>query len=144
MPNILVFREAEYLDLADYLKFALLLGNYQKDNILITNSCLAKRNATQGSFVVTGVGGLPYNPYNRFVGEYHVTSIQGLPHIQVKPSPKPDADPRSPSSSWQWQVGDPIVEMRGLTKTASGQILPVITYADATALGCLPDRVRQP
>jgi filamentous hemagglutinin family protein len=47
-------------------------------NSLITNSCLARRNADRGSFVITGRGGLPRSPYDdKVTSQYQVSELQG-------------------------------------------------------------------
>jgi filamentous hemagglutinin family protein len=47
-------------------------------NSLIENSCLARRNAGRGSFVITGQGGLPRSPYDdKVVSQYQVSELQG-------------------------------------------------------------------
>jgi filamentous hemagglutinin family protein len=127
------------LDLVSKTTFVSPSLNFVKVDTLVSNSCLAKRNANQGSFVVTGAGGLPDNPYNRFVGTYPVTQIQPVPAIQ---STTPSTSSIQLARERQWQLGDPIVEVRGLTKASNGDILPVITHADAIALICTPNRDR--
>jgi filamentous hemagglutinin family protein len=145
------------LDLASKNVFVSPTTNFVKVDALVSNSCLARRNITQGGFVVTGSGGLPENPYNRFVGDYPVISIQpttdttdthnvqaqSVPHPNQKNSPGNESD-RPSTSNWQWRPGDPIVEMRGLAKTNDGRILPVLTYADIEALVCPTESAKKP
>ncbi|WP_425217159.1 two-partner secretion domain-containing protein [Tumidithrix helvetica] len=143
------------LDLTSKNAFVSPSLEFVKVDTLVSNSCLAKRNATQGSFVVTGAGGLPDNPYNRFVGGYPVTPIQPIPDLasslspstnpnslnpnSLSPSSLPPNSLKNPQDNRQWQPGDPIVEVRGLAKTSSGEILPVVSYAEAIALLCPPN-----
>jgi filamentous hemagglutinin family protein len=137
------------LDLASKNVFVSPTTNFVKVDALVSNSCLARRNITQGSFVVTGSGGLPENPYNRFVGDYPVTSIQSATdpstthdaQAQKLENPSQVNNQRNESdlpslNNWQWRPGDPIIEMRGLAKTNDGRILPVLTYEDVEALVC--------
>ncbi|NUN67676.1 hypothetical protein HCU40_23935 [Pseudanabaena biceps] len=42
----------------------------------------------------------------------------------------------NPNNKKSWEIGDPIVEVKDLARAKNGAILPVITYADANALGC--------
>jgi filamentous hemagglutinin family protein len=118
--------------------------NFVKVDTLVSNSCLAKRNANQGSFVVTGSGGLPDNPYNRFVGSYPLTQIQPVPTVQsvtpLAPSIQVQNTPVSslPPTARPWQIGDPMIEPSGLTRDKNGEIIPTVSYADAIALVCPP------
>jgi len=129
------------LDLSTKNAFIPTVEGFVKVDAIIANSCLARRNAAQGSFVVTGSGGLPESPYNQLASEYPVTSIQPIPnstinsHSPINPSPIV-AQKYNQQDQKNWRLGDPIVEVRGLVKSQNGEILPVITYADANALGC--------
>ncbi|MBD2178725.1 filamentous hemagglutinin N-terminal domain-containing protein [Pseudanabaena sp. FACHB-1998] len=129
------------LDLTPKNAFVSSVENFVKVDAIVSNSCLARRNAAQGSFVVTGSGGLPENPYNLLVAEYPATKIQPIPSMTKSPSPV-SSNPASISDqaldqdNHPWQLGDPIVEIRGLKKGTNGEILPVVTYADARSLGC--------
>jgi filamentous hemagglutinin family protein len=109
--------------------------NFVKVDAIVSNSCIARRNINQGSFVVTGSGGLPENPYNLLVAEYPATTIQPVA------IPKSLANLSSISSQkdrQNWQLGDAIVEVSGLTRSKNGEILPVVTYADAVS--CLKNQ----
>jgi filamentous hemagglutinin family protein len=136
IKSTLISRANQNFNVSEYLQNALLLFDFESARIRVTNSCMAMRNATQGTFVVTGLGGLPSNPYNRFIGEYYLTRIQKLPEIPPNSKLENDPNKRSLSPTWQWRPGDPIVEIRGLASNENGEILPVITYADVVALGC--------
>jgi len=128
-------------DLSPKNAFVSPIESFVKVDAIIANSCLARRNATQGSFVVTGSGGLPESPYNQLAAEYPVSNIQPIPISRISSQSLPNRSPKAAQEYNQqdrksWRLGDPIVEARGLVKSQNGEILPVITYADANALGC--------
>jgi len=114
-------------------------ANFVAPEQVIAGSCLARRNAEQGSFTVTGTGGLPRNPYDSIQGEYKVSDVQGLPEVAVQPtasqSPKPQASTPNP-----WKQGDPIQEAQGMTVTENGRIIvgtaPQLAAAQAKDLIC--------
>jgi large exoprotein involved in heme utilization and adhesion len=101
-------------------------GNFVTPEQAIASSCLARRNAQQGSFTVTGTGGLPYTPYDAVRGQYAVSSVQGLGGQEGQggissatvslPSPQA-SNPKS------WKLGDPIQEAQGMTQTADGRLI---------------------
>ena len=113
---------------------------------VIAGSCLARRNSQQGSFVVTGSGGLPISPYSNI--ESWDNSIQGQsqsnnPTPPEKPSPVDVAvTPKS------WQPGDPIVEAQTLIITADGRGLLTTTkqaqLADPKSLICAAEQAELP
>jgi large exoprotein involved in heme utilization and adhesion len=114
-------------------------ANFVAPEQVIAGSCLARRNAEQGSFTVTGTGGLPRNPYDSIQGEYKVSDVQGLPEVAqqptASPSPKPQASIANP-----WKQGDPIQEAQGMTVTENGRIIvgtaPQLAAAQAKDLIC--------
>ena len=116
----------------------------------IAGSCLARRNVEQGSFVVTGTGGLPDNPYNAIRGRYSMAGVQGLTPQARQPasSPSSNADyPLSPKETPtvpilnHWKLGDPIQEAQGMTVTKDGHIIvgtapQLVAAAQAEDLVC--------
>jgi len=114
-------------------------ANFVAPEQVIAGSCLARRNAEQGSFTVTGTGGLPRNPYDSIQGEYKVSDVQGLAEVAqqptASPSPKPQASTPNP-----WKQGDPIQEAQGMTVTENGRIIvgtaPQLAAAQAKDLIC--------
>ncbi|MBE9129076.1 MULTISPECIES: filamentous hemagglutinin N-terminal domain-containing protein [unclassified Coleofasciculus] len=96
-----------------------LSDNFVPPEQVIADSCLTHRHKEQGSFIVTGTGGLPNNPYNPMNGQYSVTQVQGITAsseqltIPNPPSPTPNS----------WQPGNPIQEAEGMTVTADGRIM---------------------
>ena len=116
--------------------------NFVKVDAIVSNSCLTRRNVTQGSFVVTGSGGLPENPENLLVAEYPASTIQSVPNSNslnsnslINSSINPPLK-NAQKDQQGWQLGDAIMELRGLVRTQNGEVLPVISYADAEALKC--------
>jgi filamentous hemagglutinin family protein len=114
-------------------------ANFVAPEQVIAGSCLARRNAEQGSFTVTGTGGLPRNPYDSIQGEYKVSDVQGLPEVAQQPTPSPSPQPQA-SIPNPWKQGDPIQEAQGMTVTENGRIIvgsaPQLAAAQAKDLIC--------
>ena len=88
----------------------------------IASSCLARRNVEQGSFTVTGTGGLPQNPYEAISGQYQLSTVQGLQPLPQQQASSPIPNPQSlPPTAWK--LGDPIQEAQGMTVTPDGRII---------------------
>ena len=98
----------------------------------IANSCLARRNEQQGSFTVTGTGGLPQNPYEALSSRYVVTDVQTLPAESKQQASYPLPTPSSPLPT-PWKLGNPIVEAQGMAVTANGRIMVGTTSQLAAA-----------
>jgi filamentous hemagglutinin family protein len=77
-------------------------------NILIANSCIARRsNQQSGSFYITGSGGLAERPGDAPLSAFNTGVIQSLS--------------TSNSPSRRWKLGDPIWEAQGVYRLANGQ-----------------------
>jgi filamentous hemagglutinin family protein len=108
-------------------------SNFVNPDEAIANSCLARRNIEQGSFTVTGTGGLPQNPYDALSGRYAVTDVQGLPTQTRQQTSSPigglGRQGRNLGNSLHsqlpapWKLGNSIVEAQGMTVTADGRII---------------------
>ena len=129
-----------------------LSNNFISVEEAIADSCLTHRNKQQGSFTVTGTGGLPHTPYDLMNGRYALTEVQGLSgeasiidHQQQKPTtPQPGSGENNSSRPTQslngrntpsfnsWKPGDPILEAQGMTRTPDGRII-VGTAPELTA-----------
>lgn len=80
-------------------------------NALIANSCIARRNnPQQGTFLITGSGGLPERPGDAPLSSFPTTGVQNVPK-----------DAESATSRRPWKIGDPIVEPQGVYRLANGQ-----------------------
>jgi large exoprotein involved in heme utilization and adhesion len=75
---------------------------------LTAGSCIARTDADQGRFVITGSGGLPMQPGGSSVSVYPTGSVQSLP----------SAEPQA-----IWQPGDPIVEPTGVFSLPDGRLV---------------------
>jgi filamentous hemagglutinin family protein len=82
---------------------------------VLEGSCLTRRHFQQGSFVVTGSGGLPINPYSGIErwDEPENTTYQS--------SSSPNSSNQIEATPKKWQPGDPIVEAQTLIVTADGR-----------------------
>lgn len=79
---------------------------------LIANSCIA-RSEQEGSFVVTGSGGLPERPGSTTVSPYPTGTVRS---VSEKTTPVSEAQ-------ISWQFGDPIVEPQDVYRLADGRIV---------------------
>jgi large exoprotein involved in heme utilization and adhesion len=84
-------------------------------NVLVASSCIVRNNQQNGTFFVTGAGGLPINPSDAPLSNYSTGSVQSIPITSEK----------LPSSTTQssWEIGDPIVEPSGAYQLPNGQIV---------------------
>ncbi|MCP6762178.1 MAG: S-layer family protein [Fischerella sp. CENA71] len=76
-------------------------------NTLIANSCIARSSRQEGTFTITGSGGLPYHPGDAFISPYPTGDIQ-----RVKPN-----------TSTPWKKGDPIIEPTGVYRFENGSLV---------------------
>jgi filamentous hemagglutinin family protein len=107
-------------------------GTFVNTEQAIASSCLARRNTQQGSFTVTGTGGLPHTPYDGLSGQYSVINVQELP-----PEARQQASSPLPAP---WKLGDPIQEAQGIKATADGRII-VGTAPDLVATAQAKDLI---
>ncbi|KAM3096784.1 filamentous hemagglutinin N-terminal domain-containing protein [Phormidesmis sp. 146-35] len=78
---------------------------------LLANSCIVRRNQpTQGSFTITGTGGLPQRPREAQASSFPTVEIETLPE-------------REPTSYRVWQKGDAIVEPQGVYRLPNGKLV---------------------
>ncbi|MFL9466734.1 filamentous hemagglutinin N-terminal domain-containing protein [Scytonema tolypothrichoides VB-61278_2] len=91
-------------------------SNFIATDTIVANSCLASRNASRGSFVVTGNGGLPETP-NEGTIPYIVTQVQPV-------SGREERQGRVNREKIQtWKLGDRITEAKQLFITPDGRIV---------------------
>ncbi len=84
---------------------------------LIASSCLARR-PQQGSFIITGAGGLPSRPSDAGISSYPTGTVRNVPIARP-----PSLRSISSINNRPWQPGDPIVEPQGIYRLADGQIV---------------------
>ena len=99
---------------------ASLSGTLVDPEQVVAGSCLARRNGEQGSFTVTGTGGLPRTPYTDIQGNYPLTQVQSLDNSRTAGNQKVQ---KTDNSNVPWKIGDPVQEAQGITVTPEGQIL---------------------
>jgi filamentous hemagglutinin family protein len=122
-------------------------GNFITPEQAIASSCFARRNVEQGTFTVTGTGGLPTTPYDAIGGRYSVTQVQGLPNQTRQQASSSTPNPPSPPTQ-SWKLGDPIQEAQGMSVTPDGRIIvgtnpQLAAIADPQTLICHPTEVHQ-
>jgi filamentous hemagglutinin family protein len=82
---------------------------------LLANSCIVRRNQpTQGSFTITGSGGLPQRPGDAQMSTFPTVDIETLPS---------DGTPSTTNPNRPWQKGDPIVEPQGVYRLPNGKLV---------------------
>ncbi|MEQ9669177.1 two-partner secretion domain-containing protein [Coleofasciculus sp. G2-EDA-02] len=96
--------------------------NFVPPEQVIADSCLTHRNKEQGSFIVTGTGGLPNTPYDPLQGRYTVTQVQGITGDGGQQATALTVNSPSSTPSF-WKPGDPIQEAQGMMVTSDGRII---------------------
>jgi filamentous hemagglutinin family protein len=76
-------------------------------NKLLAQTCLIRQDQPEGTFYITGTGGIPNRPNDPALSDYPTNTIQSTTQIAQKP----------------WKLGDPIVEPQGFYKLADGQMV---------------------
>ncbi|BAY75606.1 filamentous hemagglutinin-like protein [Nostoc linckia NIES-25] len=77
-------------------------------NALIANSCIARSPKQEGTFLITGVGGLQSRPGDASASTYPTGDVQNVANDSV---------------TSQWKKGDLIVEPEGVYRLANGQLV---------------------
>ncbi|MCF2147040.1 filamentous hemagglutinin N-terminal domain-containing protein [Desmonostoc muscorum LEGE 12446] len=72
-------------------------------NALIANSCIARNPKQEGTFLITGTGGLPIRPGDASASTYPTGDVQNV--------------------SRQWKKGDLIIEPEGVYRLANGDLV---------------------
>jgi filamentous hemagglutinin family protein len=112
-----------------------LAANFVSPDQVVAGSCLARRNVEQGSFTVTGTGGLPRTPYEAISGRYAVTGIQPIQRSGNVSNGATVVD------TAPWKPGDPIQEAQGMIVTVDGRTVvgttpQLVAVAKAQDLVC--------
>ncbi|BAY75603.1 hypothetical protein NIES25_20500 [Nostoc linckia NIES-25] len=77
-------------------------------NRLIANSCIARSSKQKGTFLITGVGGLPTRPNNAATSNYPTGDVQNISNNSINS---------------QWKKGDSIIEPQGIYRLANGNLV---------------------
>ncbi|KYC37937.1 hypothetical protein WA1_05430 [Scytonema hofmannii PCC 7110] len=77
-------------------------------NTLIANSCIVRSQKKQGSFTITGTGGLPHRPGEASMSNYSTGDVR---------------DVINENTSRLWKKGDPIIEPLGVYRLSNGQLV---------------------
>jgi filamentous hemagglutinin family protein len=82
---------------------------------LLVNSCIVRRNrSSQGSFTVTGTGGLQERPGDAQMSDFPTVDIETLPSEGTSSNTNPNRP---------WLPGDPIVEPQGVYRLPNGKLV---------------------
>jgi filamentous hemagglutinin family protein len=139
-----------------------LANNFVSADRIVAGSCVARRNVEQGSFTVTGLGGLPRTPFDVIGGRYDVArvrSLSGNPAQAQQPEEGNRAAAGQPSLTATatgettsgntgtriatWKPGDPIQEAQGMVTLPDGRVVlgtigQIAAIARADNLICHP------
>ncbi|WP_445636221.1 Filamentous hemagglutinin FhaB/tRNA nuclease CdiA-like TPS domain-containing protein [Nostoc sp. DSM 114161] len=77
-------------------------------NALIANSCIARNPKQEGTFLITGAGGLPARPGNALASTYATGDVQNISNN---------------STTHQWKKADSIIEPQGIYRLANGDLI---------------------
>ncbi|MUG96797.1 filamentous hemagglutinin N-terminal domain-containing protein [Scytonema sp. UIC 10036] len=88
-------------------------NNLIDTNALIANSCIARSSRNDGTFTITGSGGIPYHPGDLSASQYSTGTIRGVENTHTS----------SNSTHPLWQKGDPIIEPSGVYRLANGKLV---------------------
>ena len=72
---------------------------------LVANSCVVPSQEQNGTFIITGGGGLPTRPEDNFISPYPTGEVQTVEE----------------NTSYTWNEGDPIVEPQGVYRLTNGK-----------------------
>ncbi len=79
-------------------------------NQLLANSCIVRRGQPNGSFFITGSGGLPQRPGDAPISPFPTGTIRTIANTNS-------------SEARPWKIGDPIVEPQGIYRLANGKLV---------------------
>ncbi len=96
-------------------------NNFVDPDQILAGSCLTRRNEQSGSFVVTGTGGLPDNPYSANQAYESLTRNKNPQGVSTTLQTSPPIIEASPI----WKPGDPIIDANSLVRTNDGQVMLV-------------------
>ena len=77
---------------------------------LVANSCVVRSNKRNGTFLITGKGGLPYRPGDAVASVYAAVDVKSVAN-----------NTSETKSARRWKIGDPIVEPTGVYRLENGQ-----------------------
>ena len=75
---------------------------------LVANSCVVPNRKQEGTFLITGRGGLAINPDDESVSNFSTGDVETIE----------DRD-----TSYKWQPGDPIIEPSGVYRLSDGRLV---------------------
>ena len=87
---------------------AQLSDNLIDPNVLLASSCIVRNREQNGSFLITGSGGLPVRPGDPPPSTFPTGEVRSLPE---------------PQTNQAWKPGDPIAEPQGIYRLANGKLV---------------------
>ena len=118
IPSFITFSDTTFTQLSQ---------NLISPNTLLANSCIVRRGQQNGSFTITGSGGLPQRPGDAPVspfptGEVRTVAADAVTDETDKQSPQSVSSVPHPLPR-PWKLGDPIVEPQGVYQLANGDLV---------------------
>ncbi|WP_181314464.1 filamentous hemagglutinin N-terminal domain-containing protein [Phormidesmis priestleyi] len=87
--------------------------NLTDPNTLLANSCIVRDRKQNGSFLITGSGGLPVRPGDAPPSSFPTGEVRSLP----------DPETQKTGNNRSWKLGDPIVEPQGIYRLPNGKLV---------------------
>jgi filamentous hemagglutinin family protein len=84
--------------------------NLINSEMLIASSCVVRGNERNGTFFITGSGGLPYRPGDAVPSAYPTGDVQSVAD-----------DTSTTKPTRRWKIGDPLIEPTGVYRLVNGQ-----------------------
>lgn len=98
---------------------------------LLANSCIVRRGQQNGSFTITGSGGLPQRPGDASVSSFPTGEVRTIAEVRGERRESVGASTLTQNSKLitqsspdrSWKIGDPIVEPQGAYQLPDGQLI---------------------
>ncbi|MBW4695403.1 MAG: filamentous hemagglutinin N-terminal domain-containing protein [Lyngbya sp. HA4199-MV5] len=94
---------------------------------LLANSCIVRRGSQNGSFTITGSGGLPQRPGDAPVSPFPTGEVRTVETDAVTDATNQLLPPSVSSAAHPlprpWKIGDPIVEPQGVYTLTNGELV---------------------
>ena len=90
---------------------------------LLANSCIVRRDQQNGSFLITGSGGLPDRPDNPSASPFPTGEVRSVDGDREETTTQNSELNTQNSPERPWKIGDPIAEPQGVYQLPDGQLV---------------------
>jgi filamentous hemagglutinin family protein len=90
---------------------------------LLASSCIVRREQQNGSFMITGSGGLPDRPDNPSASPFPTGEVRSVDGDSQQTKTQTLELKTQNDSDHPWKIGDPISEPQGVYQLANGQLV---------------------